>query len=258
MDSIRTIGSGSHAVVCLNGWFGHAGDWGPWEGMLDKETFTWVFPEYRGYGTRISDTGDFALEEISSDLVDLLDAHVFGRYESVTMLGHSMGGVFAQHVLLQRADLVHAFVGISPVPASGSPMPEEQRALFESAEADPAARRSIIDITTGNRLSGVWLDQMAAETTRNSADATVGGYFRAWVDCDFLDELGTVRIPALVIAGEYDPAVTAEGTKATYGQVFPDLTVVTYPDAGHYAMFESPLRLATDIESFLRVKLLQG
>lgn len=258
MDKLRTLGSGSHAVVCLNGWFGHAGDWGPWEDMLDRDMFTWIFPDYRGYGSRRSESGEFTLDEITSDLVEALDDVVFGRYDTVSVLGHSMGGVFAQHLLLQRGEQVNAFVGISPVPASGSPMPAEQRALFESAETEVASRRGIIDATTGNRQSGVWLDQMAEDTTRNSEDAAVGGYFRAWADCNFLDDLGKVTIPALVIVGAHDPAVTAEGTNATFGQAFTDLTVVTYPDAGHYAMFEAPLRLATDIEDFLRSRVTRG
>ena len=251
MQQLRTLGSGPHAVVCLNGWFGHAGDWGPWESMLDLTTFTWIFPDYRGYGARQSEVGEYTLEEVSADLTELLDAEVFGRFRSVSVLGHSMGGVFAQHLLLSRGEQVDAFVGISSVPASGTPLPEDQRALFASAETEVAARRGIIDATTGNRLTDVWLDRMAEDTTRNSVDAAVGGYFRAWADCDFLGELGELSIPALVVVGAHDPAVTAEGVTATYGQAFPDLSVVTYPDAGHYAMYETPVRLATDIGNFL-------
>lgn len=255
MENLRTLGSGPHAVVCLNGWFGHAGDWGPWESVLDRETFTWIFPDYRGYGDRQAESGDYTLEEVTTDLEELLDAVVFGRYTTVSVLGHSMGGVFAQHLLTRRGGQVDAFIGISSVPASGSPMPADMRSLFESAETEPDARRTIIDITTGSRLSGTWLDQMAEETTHNSVDAAVGGYFRAWADCGFLDQLGAVSIPALVIVGAFDPAVTAEGTQATYGEAFSDLTVVTYPDAGHYEMYEAPVRLATDVEGFLLTHL---
>lgn len=255
MENLRILGSGPHAVICLNGWFGHAGDWGPWESMLDRETFSWVFPDYRGYGSRQAETGEYTLEEVTSDLVKLLDAEVFDHYSTVSILGHSMGGVFAQHLITRREGQIDAFIGISPVPASGSPMPSDMRALFESAETDSIARRTIIDITTGNRLSGLWLDRMAEETTRNSVDIAVGGYFQTWADCDFQDELGVVSSPALVIVGAFDPAVTAERTQATYGEVFSDLTVLTYPDAGHYEMFETPVRLATDVEGFLRTQL---
>lgn len=251
MTNLRCIGNGSHAVMCLNGWFGHAGDWGPWEDYLDASTFTWVFPDYRGYGSRRTDTGTYTLEEITDDLSTLLERELASEYQTISLLGHSMGGVFAQSLIRHQADAIHSFIGISPVPASGSPMPEEQRALFESAENDVAARRMIIDITTGGRLSGRWLDTLANDTRTNSVDKAVAGYFHAWADCSFLEELGTQTIPALVIVGAHDPAVTQDSVTATYGTTFPNLQVITYPDAGHYAMYEAPVRLATDIENFL-------
>lgn len=166
-----------------------------------------------------------------------------------------MGGVYAQQLLRYRGHFIDAFVGVSPVPASGSPMPEPQRALFESAGERVEARRAIIDITTGNRLSSRWLDTMAGSTAYHSTDEAVSGYFRAWADCSFVEEMGQVNIPALAIVGSHDPAVTAEGVRATYGRTFQDLQVLEYPDAGHYAMFESPVRLATDIENFLRARI---
>lgn len=253
MKPSRVLGSGPHVVLCLNGWFGHSHDWGPWEQFLDTDTFTWVFPDYRGYGTRREISGDYTLESVSDDLMEILDP--FFRYDSLTVLGHSMGGAFGQHLITRLGERADAFVGVSPVPASGSPMLPEQRALFESAESEVDARRTIIDITTGNRLSSRWLDRMAEETTTNSDGAAVAGYFRAWADCDFLDEIGVQDMPALVIVGSHDPAVSAEVARASYGQTFRDLKIVELPDAGHYGMFEAPLRLATEIEAFLGERL---
>lgn len=255
MNTPRVLGSGPHAVLCLNGWFGHSGDWGPWEQALDTDTFTWVFPDYRGYGTRQEISGDHTLEEISGDLLDAIEAGP--EFETFTVLGHSMGGVFAQHLITRIGERIDAFVGVSPVPASGSPMPEQQRSLFEATESDAHARRTIIDITTGNRLSDRWLDQMAEDTRSNSTDAAVGGYFRAWADCDFLEELGKQTMPALVIVGAHDPAVTVDSVQATYGRAFEDLKVVEFPDSGHYGMFEAPLRLATEIEGFLNERVVE-
>lgn len=244
------LGTGSHQVLCLNGWFGHATGWGEFGRHLNTDDFTWIFPDYRGYGTRLQEPGEYTLDEITTDnlsVVETLDPNT-----PLSILGHSMGGVFAQHLLTRISRPVTAFVGISPVPASGTPLPPDQRQLFASAGSDAGARRTIIDITTGSRLSSTWLDHMAHATTENSADEAVSGYFRAWADCDFLAELRNVELPpALAIVGEKDPAVTKEAVLSTYGQVFRDLTVTEYPDAGHYAMDETPIRLVTDVEAFL-------
>lgn len=250
LSNARVIGTGSHTVLCLNGWFGHSGDWGPWEQVVDTDTFRWVFPDYRGYGRRLNEDGEFTIDEISGDLLTILDE--LGDEESVSLLGHSMGGAFGQHLLAKANGRISSFIGVSPVPASGSPMPVDQRQLFESAEAEVKSRRIIIDVTTGQRLSGWWLDTMAGATRGSSTDQAVGKYFRAWADCDFLDELGEQTIPALVIVGAHDPAVTAATVRASYGRTFADLTVIELPDAGHYSMYEAPVRLATEVENFLR------
>lgn len=248
--STITIGTGPNAVICLNGWFGHAADWGPWTDVADRDTYTWIFPDYRGYGTRQSEPGEFTLDEIAGDIVPIV-TDAASRYDSVSVLGHSMGGAFAQYVM-HKADVpLTAYIGISPVAASGTPLPPDQREFFASAGEQVAARRAIIDITTGNRLSGRWLDHMAEETKKNSTDAAVGAYFFTWVDCDFLEQLGQVATPALAIVGATDPAVTAEAVQGSYGRTFSNLTVLELPDAGHYAMFEQPVRLSTEIEGFL-------
>lgn len=254
LSNTRVIGTGPHTVLCLNGWFGHSGDWGPWEQMLDTDVFRWVFPDYRGYGRRLGEDGDFTIDEISDDLVKILDEQ--GDQESVSVLGHSMGGVFGQHLLTKSAGRISSFIGISPVPSSGSPMPAEQRQLFESAETEIDSRRMIIDITTGQRLSDRWLDTLAEATRASSTDQAVGKYFQAWADCGFLDVLGEQSIPALVIVGAHDPAVTVDSVQASCGRTFPDLTVIEFPDAGHYTMYEAPVRLVTEIENFLRTHVL--
>lgn len=255
LSNTRVIGTGSHIVLCLNGWFGHSDDWGPWEQFLDTESFRWVFPDYRGYGRRIDEDGDFTLDEITNDLLQMLEE--LGGQTSMSILGHSMGGVFAQHLISKMGrGQITSFVGISPVPASGSPMPAEQRHLFESAETEIGSRRMIIDITTGQRLSDRWLDDMARATRDNSTDYVVGQYFRAWADCDFLNEIPNQEVPALIIVGAYDPAVTSESVRNSYGKTFRDLTTIEFPDSGHYAMYEAPVRLATEIENFLKTHLL--
>ncbi|MGP6174015.1 alpha/beta fold hydrolase [Corynebacterium sp. A21] len=250
----HTIGTGPHAVLCLSGWFGHSKGWGPWAENLDTENYSWLFPDYRGYGSQVTYRGDFTIDEVTEELHTLLDS--LRTYESVTVLGHSMGGVFAQHLLTKAGGKIAAYIGISSVSAAGTPMPPEQRDLFESAGDSVDARQMIIDITTGQRLSDRWLASLAQATTQTSSDDAVAGYFRAWADCNFLDELGVQEIPALVIVGAHDPAVTVESSQQAFGEVFPDLSIIEFPDAGHYSMFESPIRLLTEVERFLNTRVL--
>lgn len=250
MTAFSTVGNGPHAVICHHGWFGHSGGWGPWIDVANTTDFTWYLPDYRGYGSRQDEASNHSLEDIAADIIPIVEDAAKG-HSAVSLLGHSMGGAYAQYVLHKAPIPITAYVGISPVAASGTPLPADQRAFFESAGQNVSARRGIIDITTGNRLSAHWLDQMVAETRRNSTDAAVDAHFRTWADADFLEDLGEVRVPALVIIGATDPAITAASVEQSYGRTFSDLSLIEFPDAGHYAMFEAPVRLATEIENFL-------
>lgn len=242
-------GTGPHHVILLNGWFGRAGNWGPFAQHLDLELFTWHFFEYRGYGARKGEIGEFTLAEISREVNDYIAGLGVDKF---SLLGHSMGAVHMQRVLLDAPVAVRALVGISPVPASGTPLDEETRALFDSAAGEEGARRAIIDFTTGGRLPDTWLDQAAAESIAHSTPEAVGNYLLAWADCDFADELGTQDLPVLLLTGGRDPAVTAAGIHATYGKIYTHLQVVELPDTGHYSLFEHPLDLAAQVVNFLQ------
>lgn len=249
LNEIRIRGTGDHAVVCMNGWFGHAGDWGPWENYLDGDEFTWIFPEYRGYGRRQDMSGKYTLDEVSSDICGVLEVLPHSR---ISLLGHSMGGVFMQRVLADTSRQIASLVGISPVGAAGTMMPPDQRSLFESAEFEIGARQTIIDITTGTCLSPRFTRTMAEETQGTSVDAAVGGYFRAWADADFLEELGQLDLPVKAFVGAADPAVTIDTIRSSFGETYLDLEVEVLPNVGHYSMFEMPLYLGARIEEFLK------
>ena len=117
-DTYRTVGSGSHTVLCLHGWFGSSTGWGhDFVDCLDTETFRYVFMDYRGYGGRMEVAGDHTVHEIAQDALALADELGAQRF---SVVGHSMGGSAAQRVVSLAPDRVTKLVGISPVldPAS--------------------------------------------------------------------------------------------------------------------------------------------
>lgn len=121
-----------------------------------------------------------------------------------------MGGMFMQQVLLTCARSINSLIGISPVPATGTPLPPEQRALFEITADNPSSRRIIIDLTTGSRLSDVWLDAIMHERAKTTQPEAIAGYFNAWADSHIFESLGSRDEPILVIVGETDIAVTSD------------------------------------------------
>jgi len=248
---VKSVGEGDHAVVCLHGWFGSADGWGYLPEVVDRSRFTYVFPEMRGYGERRDETGEYTMREYATDALAVADALGLDRF---SVVGHSMGGKAAASLLAQAGDRVRALVGISPVPPAPVPLDEDGRDLFFGAPEHDRNRRAIIDLTTGGRSSGAWLDDMVAFSRSASTEAATAGAVRSWVGDDYLAEVGRPETPIACIVGETDPAMSADAMRQSWMQIYPNVTLVELASCGHYPMHEAPVRLATQVEAFLSDK----
>ncbi|GAA2006813.1 alpha/beta hydrolase [Nocardiopsis rhodophaea] len=247
-DGYRTFGHGDHKVLALNGWFGSAEAWRPLLPHLDPTAFSYVCLDYRGYGARKGISGEYSLAEAARDALDFADELGWERF---SVIGHSMGGSVMQRILADAPERVRALVGISPVPASGVPFDEQSWQLFHGAVEEPAKRRAIIDLTTGHRLTGVWLDIMVEYSFANSDKAAFAAYLDAWARTDFHTEVIGSTVPIKAIVGEHDPAMSVDVMRSTFEKWYPNLEIDVLANAGHYAMDETPIALATSIERFL-------
>ncbi|MEU1594004.1 alpha/beta hydrolase [Streptomyces sp. NPDC005708] len=242
-------GDGAHKVFAVHGWFADRAAYAPVLPDLDRETFTYALVDLRGYGAAKDAAGTYGTAEAATDLVGLADRLGWERF---SVIGHSMGGAVAQRLLALAPERLRRIVGVSPVPASGMPMPAEQWELFADAAHRPGNRRVIIDVTTGGRAPAAWLDRMVARSLAHS-DANA---FRTWLDSwageDFHTAVAGSTVPALAVAGALDPALTAGLLRETWLRWYPNASLLELPSAGHYAMDEAPLDLLRAVEDFLR------
>lgn len=245
---VEVRGRGPVRILALHGWFGASDGWGYLPELVDGDRFSVAFLDYRGYGRRRGESGDFSLAELTDDVLTAAQALGWRDYG---LMGHSMGGVVALSVLRAAPERVLAIVGITPVSASGVPFDEDTRALFDSAAQSAESRRAILDFTTGGRLPGSWLDSMTAYTLANTTPEAVAGYLKAWADADFADDIPKFDGPAGAIVGEHDPALGVDVVRATWLEQLPGSSLAVVPNAGHYPMFEAPISLIKTIEEIL-------
>ena len=243
-----TVGHGPIRVIALHGWFGSGRAWKPFAEVVDAARFTYVFPDYRGYGDRMQEAGEFTMDEIARDVLALADSL---GWEQFNLIGHSMGGMAIQKVLALAPRRVQKLVAVTPVPASGVPFDDSTGALFSSAAKSREAREGIIAFSTGNRLSKAWVAQMAMHSLEQSTEQAFAAYLLAWAETDFVSEVAGSSNPVQVIVGEHDPSLTADVMKATYLQYYPNAQLEVVANAGHYPADETPVALATTIERFL-------
>ncbi|WP_153506260.1 alpha/beta fold hydrolase [Cumulibacter manganitolerans] len=246
--ALKSVGTGDHAVLCLHGWFGSAEGWGFLPDVVNGEAYTYHFPELRGYGARRSEIGEYSMKEYAADALAAADEAGIERF---SIVGHSMGGKAAAALVALAPDRVRALVGISPVAPAPVPLDEDSHALFFGAPTSTENRCTIIDFTTGNRHGKHWLDSMVAHSERSSTVEAFTGAVTSWVNDDYLADAANITTPIRVIAGEHDPALSADVMRASWMQIYPNVDLVELPAAGHYAMYETPVALVNQIESFL-------
>ncbi len=245
------IGSGQEKVVVLHGWFGDYAVWEPTFPYLDKDTFTYVFMDYRGYGKSRDLKGDYSMGEIAGDAIGLInDLNI----EHFHVIGHSMGGMAMQRLILDIDDSkrVNSAVAIDPVPACGAQLDDESWALFEGAIKNDINRYNILDFTTGNRNSTNWLNYMVERSHASTTKIAYAGYLNAWVKENFASEVEGLETSTLICLGEHDLAFSKEAMESTYLTWLPNSKLEMIANAGHYPMQEAPVNLITVIESFMK------
>lgn len=248
-ETANIVGNGAIKVIVLSGWLGHARSWQLFEKYLDRDKFTFAFFEQRGYGHRKDEGSPFDIETIANE--SLLLANELG-WDDFSLVGHSMGACGIQQILINAPQRVKSMIAITPVPARGVAFSDDELGFFRSAGDNPQTRRQIIDFTTQSQYNEQWLDEMLAVSLNNSTPEAVNGYFEAWSGFSQVDAIEGNPIDVLVIAGGNDPAQGEPQCKETWLQYYPNATLSVIDNVGHYPMDESPERLATLIQDYLK------
>ncbi|WP_131104614.1 alpha/beta fold hydrolase [Ornithinimicrobium sufpigmenti] len=246
-SSPRVVGHGPVRVIALHGWFGSSSGWGSFPEFIDQEQFTYAFVDYRGYGHRQDVEGDYSMAEISSDVLAVADSL---GWDTFHLLGHSMGGLAIQHVLRDAPQRVLSLAALSGVPATGSQFDDDTFALFSTAPEQDETREQLTHFSTGFRLNKTFGHRIRQESRDNSTVQAFGGHLPGWVRTDISADITGMEHPVKVMVGEHDPSMSAELMQQTWLTYYPNAELEVIPNAGHYAMFETPVWLATTVENF--------
>jgi pimeloyl-ACP methyl ester carboxylesterase len=235
-------------VLVLHGWFG---DWSVFEPMLyalDGERFTYAFMDFRGYGRSKHLAGSYTIAEIAADAVALADSLGWATFDVV---GHSLGGMALQWILAAHPGRVRRAVALTPVPATGVPLPPEVYAMYRNAAGDAAQMGAFIHQSVGGRYSPAWQRAMGAKCVETTTPAAWTGYLDALVNTSFVDRVVGCEASMKIVLGAHDAVVTEPMIRATMGQWLANAEIAVLPDCGHYPMMESPVHTASVLEEFL-------
>lgn len=241
-------GEGPVRAIALHGWFGDHRSFDAMLAGIDPGRFSIAVPDIRGYGSAHADDGPFDMATIARDVIALADRLGWDHF---SVIGHSMGGKAALKAALLAPGRVERLIGVAPVWAGAAPFDVEVLGLFRAAADDVAARRAIIDLSTGHRLSPYWVATVADRSVRDSARRAFAAYLESWALEDFAAETATLTLPVLLVGGTEDQGVPESWLRATWLEALPHAELIMLPDCGHYPPDEAPLRLARHIDEFL-------
>jgi 2-succinyl-6-hydroxy-2,4-cyclohexadiene-1-carboxylate synthase len=252
----RDVGTG-YPVVLVHGFTGNTRNWALTVPAL-RERFRCVSVDLRGHGrsARPAEREEYALEVMAGDVVGLLEQ--LGIRECY-LVGHSMGGMVAQQIAIERPRLVGALVLVDTAA-------EVPKTLVYAARV--SERERLIDIARTQGMEAVFDEQLRMNPQREMLEANED-FVRTWreqflmtspdayVHCahglahrePLLDELRNVTAPTLIICGVSDEPFVEPSRRMH--EAIPRSELVMLAGAGHSPQIEAPVKFNEVLLGFL-------
>jgi len=242
------FGLGPRKIIALHSWMDDAESWSPTNTYLDHSQFSIAYMDVRGYGKSKNIKGYYTSDEIANDVFDLANKLGWNQF---SIIGHSMCGMAAQKAaLIDTENRIQKVLLITPVSSAGFPADEQTKAFFQSIPQNQAQSIAAYGSFTDNRLSQTWARLRAKRHIEVTDQAAQIAYIDMWTGEDFSHQMKTVKIPFRVLSGKYDIPLFQLKIQKEQFDGFQNVTFQEIENSGHFPMQETPVFLATQIESF--------
>jgi len=244
------IAGAGPSLVLVHGIGGSTADWAGVLPRLSAECRVLTL-DVRGFGQSAKPSGPYTPAEWAADLAALLEQTGFAP---AIVLGHSMGGVIAQRLLLDSPRLLRA-----AILGSTSSEVKEAAAAFWEAQADDVERNGLGPMIA--RRQATYTDEfraahpevLAADERRlrlNDPPAYAAAC-RAVARYNFTEELRSVKKPVLILQGLSDQQ-TPPGGSVIMSRVIPGSRLEMIENCSHNIMVDEPDRFVALVLGFVR------
>lgn len=258
--SVLESGVGGEPLLLVHGFTGCKEDFADEMEPLAELGYHVVAPDLRGHGDSDSpaDEGEYALEIFAADMIALADALGWERFD---LLGHSMGGMIAQLLVLEHPERISRLVlmdthhgrlgnldldlieiGIELARTQGLEVIQQILQMGADPLANPAYQRVCAERPGYQEFA----ESKMLRSSPAMYAAMLGQIAHA---VDRLDAMSGVQVPTLVQIGELDePFFDASHRLADR---IPNAVLVVHPDAGHCPQFEATAHWRDSLHGFL-------
>ncbi|GAB3439567.1 alpha/beta fold hydrolase [Actinophytocola sediminis] len=243
-------GEGAGTVVLSHGWAAGRKAWLGVAGRLAGLGYTVFTYDQRGHGDSTLGTEPIGIDRLGDDLATVLAA-VDAR--DAVIAGHSGGGFAALSYLINhRADAAERVRGLAllATAAHDQETPDGEVRLMGNPVFSWAVARGPLGRRMLRQTMGASPEPSALETNRRLFAATPrqvrADFFRSSRGMDLRAGLGSVDVPAVVLAGTADTVIDPElGRVVADG--LPNASYEQLADKGHMLPLEAPDRVAKAI-----------
>jgi 3-oxoadipate enol-lactonase len=252
----RETGEG-FPVVFVHGYTGNSRYWALTVPAL-REEFRTISVDLRGHGLsgRPASEDDYALELMASDVYELLKSL---DVSECVLVGHSMGGMVSQLLVLEHPEVVRALVLVD----TAGEVPKGL--LYDNRRKD---RARLVDIAREKGMEAVFEEQLLVtpihpalkanpryidvwreQFLMTSREAYIGGANGMASRRSVVGDLAKVSVPTLIICGEKDEPFL-EPSRQMH-EAIPGSELVIIPGAGHGPQMEMPAEFNRALAEFL-------
>ena len=208
----------------------------------------------RGHGASEAPDGAYSFEQLTGDVIALLDAL---NIERVHFVGLSLGGMTALGLALDHASRIASICAANcgaQTPDGGGAMWEERIAIARGQGMAVLVEPTLARWFTADMLATRQAE--VAPVRAMIAHTPVAGYVgccAALKTLAYRDRLDRLRLPALFIAGAEDPAVPVAVMRDMHARVVGSRYVELA--AAHLSNLECAAAFNTALKDFLRAQL---
>ncbi len=246
----KIVGDGKPLII-LHGLLGSSDNWLPIARKLEDQ-FKIYLVDLRNHG-KSPHSDEWSLDSMSKDVYELISNH---NLESPALLGHSMGGKVAMQLATEKPDLLSKLIVVDIAPKyypihhqdilkglNAIPISEiDKRSDADKALADyvpqPGVRQFLLKNLTRTENGFKWKMNLKTITEKiENVGKEISG------ETQFLK-------PSLFIRGEKSDYVL-DSDISLINKYFPNNTIQSVNNAGHWVHAEKPEEVVNSIRSFL-------
>lgn len=244
-------------LVLFNHWGAVLDNFDP--GIIDglAQTRRVIATNYRGIGGS-GGTAPLTVGEMADDAIQLIRALGF---ETVDVLGFSLGGFVAQDIALKAPELVRRLILTGTGPAGGTGIDKVGSVTWPLmikgllTLRDPKFYLFFTSTPNGRRAASQYLQRLKERKKNRDKGPTPSAFLRqlkaitAW-GRQAPQNLGRLWMPTLIVNGDNDIMVPSINSIELANRI-PNAQLVIYEDAGHGGIFQHYADFVTKVLAFL-------